>query len=244
MINPENSEDVTAIALYCFKLPPPNDIIFNSLLKHIPPRTLNNIKSFWVSLGLTLEAFNTGESNPISSWSLSSKANEYLQKHATFYNVLSIVIFESEHLIKKEADARGYYKLLSLKRSDFVKLWMFADCYEMVWLHSRYFCEGVSVRSFNNRKRNLKRIFNGAYTDDEVNTIFQEMDTEDNKLNEEKLELSEFKSFCLDVFSKYRKSIPSLKALQAVIVNPPSYTQKTAVRQGTTIHYPGRSKKS
>lgn len=242
MINLKNSEDMKAIANYCNELPPTKDINFKNFWKDVPSHAQDNIKDFWIALGLTLDAFATGESNPIPSWSLSPEMSDYLQKHATFYNVLSVVIFESEHLIKKEAKARGLNNLLNLKRSDFVKIWMIEDCFETAWQYSQEFWEGVSVRALNDRLRDYKRILSGEYSESRGEKILQKIDIEDSKLHRDKLEIESFKSFCLDVFSKYQKNITGLRALETVISSPPSYTRKAGLKKGDTVYYPGRGK--
>jgi hypothetical protein len=243
MIVKGSRKELKAIADFMQNLPPKSwQEIWNSL----DPLVVTNMKAAWIATGKSLDAYFSDQPNPIYDLNISEAYKAYIQRETSFYATLTLVMFEAEKFIRQEASKLGMDFVKNWSRKDFVKNWMIEDCAESIWLYSQEFWESQSPKKVNDRLKDLGKISNGELSNERAKILYSRWDSEDSKLcRPEKHIQKPWTSFCNNVFGLYRKDIPSLVALEALIFKPipdKIFTAKFAINNGQKTVYPGRGK--
>ena len=126
MISAIEKLELKPAAVYINGLPPIEDWINTRL--QLSPGVALEIETFWKWLGLSLNAYFSEASNPLPHAGLTEIMESEVQKATSQYLSLSILIFQAEHLIRKEARAMGILWMDSLLRSDILKFWAREQC--------------------------------------------------------------------------------------------------------------------
>lgn len=238
-----NRKELKAIADFMSNLPPKS---WQDIWGKLDPIVAENMKAAWLVTGKSLDAYFSEQPNPIYDLDIPEAFKEYIQRQTSFYATLTLVMFEAEAFIRQEAEKLGIAFVTNWSRKDFVKNWMVEDCAESIWLYTQEFWESQSPTKVNDRLKDLKKITNGTLSSDRAKLLYSRWESEDSKLHRPQKSFNKpWISFCINVFSIYRKEIPSLPALEALIFKPiPNkvFNEKFAINNGKKVVYPGRGK--
>lgn len=231
------------IADYASKLPPWRD--WQEAYVQLDPLVAANINSSYQWLGKTLDAFFSDEPNPLPCSGLKDELQKTIQRESNFYVVLSLVFFEAEPYVRKEASQAGIQFVSTMRRSEMVKFWMREMCAHLVYIYLQDLWEGSSPAHLKERTREYLKIFSNETSSEKFNILFSRWKQEDFKLQRpEPLDFEKifpWTNFCLYAFIKHEKNIPSINTFWREMTNS-SISQKFAIINGKYQVYRGRGK--
>ena len=205
--NLEKSE-LKPIAAYINGLPPIEPWV-NIRLKLSPDIALE-IETLWKWLGLSLDAYFSDASNPLPHAYLGETMKREVQKMTSQYLSLSILIFQAEHLIRKEARQLGIAWMDSLSRSDILKYWAWEQCFFQIWAARQLHWESHTKAQWAERASKTQKWASGEISDEELENLKVKWAKEDAKLvqPDPPNDMLCLTNLCLSTFKKYRAQLP------------------------------------
>lgn len=174
------------------------------------PKIAYSIEESWKLLGMSLSAFFSDTPNPLPDLMLEKEVDQMIQAETSKYLSLSILLFQAEHYLRKEAIIEGT-DLSNLRRSDFVKLWALEGCICEIILYRQHHWEGYSQAQWKERKRETIRYSKGEIEQTAWERMVVRWKEEDSKLalgSPSPESCMPFSQFCIEVFKKYRAQLP------------------------------------
>ena len=230
-------------ATYISGLPPSN--LWENFRQNIAPNAAEHIGLTWVWLGKSLDAFFGDTSDPLPDSNLPDGVQKQILKKINLYLVLSVLLFQAEKFLKKEAKALDINYHFN-KRSDLLKIWALESCCYEINLSLQNHWESHSKRQHTERTRETRKYFSGEISETGLRLQRKRWEKEDIKLpRDELLALAKtpFIKFCLWVFDRYRNELPAFEAyLKATDTLHDELIKKYLIINGQVREYPGRGK--
>ncbi len=206
------------------------------------PLNAINTKLYWEWLGRSLDAYFCGRSDPLEDSGLNDTPQAIIQYNSNRYIILSVLIFQGEKFLKKEAKTLGKNYPFS-NRSDLLKELALEECRYSTLLSLQGYWESHSQRQRNERLREYQKLLKGKIPAIN-NTQLKRWDKEDSKLRRDDTLSSKARPwmhFCIKVFTKYHKELPAYKPFIETL-GIPKYgdIKKFAIIDGVFRNYPGR----
>jgi hypothetical protein len=132
---------------------------WGEIREKLAPMIASSIEGSWPLLGLSLDAFFSDLPNPLPDLNLGEEVERMIQTETAKYLSLSLLLFQAEHFLRKEANAQDI-DIEKLRRSDFVKIWALEGCFCEVVLYLQSHWEGYSQAQWKERKRESIRYAN------------------------------------------------------------------------------------
>jgi hypothetical protein len=195
-------------ASYINGLPPLEEWV--EIRSKLEPGIALEIETFWKCLGLSLNAFFSDASDPLSHAGLTEIMKREVQKSTTQYLSLALLIFQAEHFIRREARESGITWLDSLRRSDILKAWAWEQCQLIIWAARQTHWESYNQAQQSERFRKTQQWARGEISDTELEALKDKWSKEDSKLAKPDPpdDLLCLTSLCLTTFKKYRDQLP------------------------------------
>lgn len=209
MLSVTEKSELKPAAAYIKRLP----LLFQEwfeVREKLAPRIAASIEGSWPLLGLSLDAFFSDMPNPLPDLNLGEGVERMIQCETAKYLSLSILLFQAEHFLRREAIAQGI-NIENLRRSDFVKIWAIEGCICEIVLYLQTHWEGYSASQWKERKRESLRYADGEIEETAWERMLKRWQEEDSKLalgNPSPESCMPFSQFCLEVFRKYRSKLP------------------------------------
>lgn len=223
---------------------PPSDL-WKKIRQVIDPNAAEHIELTWGWLGKSLDAFFSDASDPLPDSNLPDGMQKQILKRINLYLVLSVLLFQAEKFLKKEAKALGINYHFN-RRSDLLKIWALEDCYYQINLSLQTHWESHSGRQHTERVRDTRKYFSGEISEEGLRIRRERWEKEDANLHrDELLALAKMPwiTFCMWVFDKYRKELPAFEAyLNATDTLHDGPIKKYLIINGQVKEYPGRGK--
>lgn len=183
---------------------------WGEIRRKLTPTIASSIEGSWPLLGLSLDAFFSDNPNPLPALGLDNEVESMIQKETTKYLSLSLLLFQAEHYLRREANEQGI-NIENFRRSDFVKLWAIEGCICEIVLYLQSHWEGYSAAQWKERQRESLRYANGEIEESTWEQMLKRWQREDSKLalgSPPPESCMPFTEFCLEVFKKYRSKLP------------------------------------
>lgn len=211
-------------------------------IRRIDPQNATNTQLYWEWLGRSLDAYFCGRSDPLEDSGLNDTLQAVIQDNSNSYIILSVLIFQGEKFLKKEAKTLGKIYPFN-NRSDLLKELALEECRYKTLLSLQEHWESHSERQRNERLREYQKHLRGESSAIN-NTQLKRWDKEDSKLHRDDTLSSKampWMHFCMEVFTKYREKLPAYK-LFIETLGIPKYggIKKFAIIDGIFRNYPGR----
>lgn len=211
--------DFETIPAYFSSLPPVEE------RDKIPNTEFLLILLYWYWLGQAIEAYFSDKPNPLFAANLSPELIKLINNSVSRYLKLSIVFFNTERILRDEAENQDIPYLRELSRSDFLRIWAREECFLQVNLLQQKYWESHGKRQNEERKREIIKYFRVRNDDDND-------DDNDDGVTEEKLEILKqrwakedaklyqkinpnnfmpFTQFCLSIFKKNKREISGIE---------------------------------
>lgn len=182
---------------------------WSEIRQKLAPRIASSIEGSWPLLGTSLDAFFSDAPNPIPSLNLGEEVERMIQRETAKYLSLSILLFQAEDFVRKEALDQGI-DIENLRRSDFVKIWALEGCICEIVLYLQSHWEGYSASQWKERKRECLRYASGEIEESAWELMLERWQREESKLalgTPPPESYMPFTQFCLEVFKKYRSKL-------------------------------------
>lgn len=203
-------EELRSVAAYIGGFPPLEEWV--EIRQTIDPRNAVNTQFYWEWLGRSLNAYFSEKSDPLEDSGLNDTLQAVIQDNSNRYIILSVLIFQGEKFLKREAKTLGKNYPFN-KRSDLLKELALEDCRYGILLSLQKHWESHSERQRNERLREYQKHLKGEIS--EINsTQLKRWEKEDSKLHRDDTLGSKampWMYFCMEVFTKHRKKLPAFK---------------------------------
>lgn len=208
MLTTVEKSELKPVAAYINGLPPIEEWVNTRL--QLSPGIALEIETFWKWLGLSLNAYFSDASNPLPHAGLNEIMEREVQESTSQYLSLSILIFQAEHLIRKEARELGITWMDSLRRSDILKFWAWEQCYVEIWVALQTHWESHNKAQWAERANKTQQWSEGVISDAELEALKVEWVEQDAKLvqPDPPNDLLCLTTLCLITFKKYRDQLP------------------------------------
>jgi hypothetical protein len=238
----KNTEKITKlegqeVAGFIHRLPPKDEL---ALLKSFDDNRLTEVICFWKWLGISLDAYFSDIPDPMLTAGLPQDFITQIQLAVQKYLSLSVVIFQSEHLIRSEAK-RCNLPVDNYSRSGLLKIWACEE--SLCHLHTLQmnYHESLSSAKWSERSREIQKYVEGEVIDLNSTTL-KRWNKEDKKLIQEKLDhLTPFTDICMRVFMTNKDKIPALRDFMRNW-QPDRKLNKFTISKGFFKPYPSRGK--
>lgn len=206
---------------------------------------IKKVETYWDFLGKSLDAFFGDAPNPILNSDLPKELHSLVQKATSDQLILSIIIFESEHFIKKEAQEQGIEYPFAL-RSELLKQLAFEECFWRVIFALQNCYESISTAQFKERSRVERKFFKNEITNSDYEAALEKWDKENSKLLQPDLpdesQMKFWTVFCENVFRKYKSDIPSIELLANTFTSPKGKFRKGMIINGQAAESKSRGR--
>lgn len=224
-----------------------------SIYPSIPIKVFDYIFNYWYWLWKYFDCYmSPDKQNPVShNENLSEEFKNSIRVGFSKYQALLNLIYVTESLIRKEAEARGE-SLATFNRLDFIERIMLEECYFQISLlrEELSYWEGHNERNNEEIKRELYKIFNGKEKNqDEIEINKYKLQSLENRYNKidkkliQNIDISEimpFTIFCCQIFRE-QDHLPEVQAwLKAS--NEGIQFFKIIAAYGDIKQFPGRGK--
>ncbi len=216
---------------------------WSEIRQELAPRIASSIEGSWPLLGISLDAFFSDVPNPIPSFNLGEAVEGMIQKESAKYLSLSILLFQAEHFLRKEALDQGI-DIENLRRSDFVKTWALEWCICEIVLYLQTHGEGYSASQWKERKRESIRYASRKIEETKWELLQIRWQQEDSKLSlgsPPPESCMRFSQFCIEVFKKYREKLPEFAHFTELWLDE-DFPLKTFIINGETKESKHRGK--
>lgn len=232
--------ELTNFASHVSTLPP--DELWVSIADLIDPSEAVDIEQFWNWLGLHLESFFTDNSDPLPEAGLTEEWETFVRVFGNYYVVLSTLIFQAERFIRAEAKQQNIEYPFK-KRSSLLKRLSQEHCLTYVLRYLEDYWESPSAALQRDIIKDFVAIRNGRLQDHQVAARTKKLKALQIRAYEGKhfQPITQWTSFCFQVFDKYRDKIPGYSAFLSAIDEIRTLpTFKYAIFDHKTNKYPGR----
>lgn len=208
MLSSTEKSELKPVAAYINGLPPIEDWV--NIRLQLSPDIALEIEALWKWLGLSLNAYFSDASNPLPHAYLGESMKCEVQKMTSRYLSLSILIFQAEHFIRKEARELGIAGLDSLSRSDILKYWAWEECFFQIWTVQQTHWESHNKAQQAKRASKIQKWALGEISDEELEEMKVKWAEEDAKLTQPDPpdNMLWLINLCLMTFTKYRAQLP------------------------------------
>lgn len=234
--------ELTNFASHVSTLPP--DELWVSIADLIDPTEAVDIEQFWNWLGLHLESFFTDNSEELPEAGLTKECETFVRVFGNYYIVLSTLIFQAERFIRAEAKQQNIEYPFK-KRSSLLKHLAMEHCLTYILRYLEDYWESPSGALQRDSIKDFLAIRNGRLQDHQIAARAKNLKALQAKAYEGKhfQPITQWTSFCFQVFDKYRDEIPGYSAyLSAIDEIGKLPTFKYAIVDQKINKYPGRGK--